>query len=154
MRAWPLSSGPREQEGMLENPQVIPDPGPAAALEKSWIHRGPALSFLGGSANQELLWSWIPWRPLRSFGSPIAIRGFAPTPANGAKEAGDSYLLYSIIQGALLLAVISLAAYRFYAPTFVGKTEELIGIFLVAFSLDLTVDSVTSIKDKNTRVNS
>ena len=79
----------------------------------------------------------------------MAVRSLIPTPEAGERQAGNNYLLYSIIQTFFLLVVMSLAAYKFYAPSFVGTLDGLLGIFLVAFGADITVDKVNVWKGDN-----
>lgn len=78
----------------------------------------------------------------------MALRPLIATPEAGERQAGNGYLLYSMIQTLFLLLVMSLAAYKYYAPSFIGTVDDFLGIFLVAFGLDVTIENVSFWRDK------
>jgi hypothetical protein len=139
---------------VLTDPLQIFDKGAAVALSNAWPVKKPDAVGRGGAgfvvraeapaedAGEAFLWPWIKASRYLSAGLPVAVRSLIPTPEAGERQAGNNYLLYSIIQTFFLLVVMSLAAYKYYAPSFVGTLDGMLGIFLVAFGTDITVDKV------------
>lgn len=64
------------------------------------------------------------------------------------RSAQKNWLLYAFLRTALLALLLGLAALKFYGPSFIGTWDEIIAIFLFAFSVDVTVDNVTQLRDK------
>jgi len=58
------------------------------------------------------------------------------------------YLVSDLIQLLVYTLLIGLGGYIAYGPRFIGLTEEFITIFLFAFSLDITADSVSRLSAK------
>lgn len=59
-----------------------------------------------------------------------------------------NWLLYTGVQTVILVLILALGSYKFYGPSFIGTADELITMFLFAFGLDITVDSVLQLGDK------
>jgi hypothetical protein len=64
--------------------------------------------------------------------------------------SAKKWLLYSLLQTVLLSLLLAAAAYRFYAPNFVGTFGEIVAIGLFAFSIDITADSVIQLGSRKT----
>jgi len=64
------------------------------------------------------------------------------------RRAEKNWFLYAFIQTALLSLLLGLAAFKFYGDSFTGTWDEIIAIFLFAFSVDVTVDKVVELRDK------
>jgi hypothetical protein len=60
----------------------------------------------------------------------------------------ERYWLYSLVQTGILALLISLGAYSSLQATFVGLPTDFIGIFLLAFSMDIVVANVAQFKAK------
>jgi hypothetical protein len=65
------------------------------------------------------------------------------------KKAKFQWLWLSLAQLAIVSVIMCIAAYGVYASSFVGRNEEMIGIFIFALGLDFTLDSIKLIKPKS-----
>ncbi|GGH65785.1 hypothetical protein HNQ91_002007 [Filimonas zeae] len=106
-------------------------------------------------------------QPQARFGGPQQA-GAAPTPAVANQPDAEGYYettilsletiqtlqqaaaknwwIYALLQTILLALIICMIAYKYYAPGFIGTTDELINIFLFAFAIDVTTDKVLALK--------
>jgi hypothetical protein len=87
--------------------------------------------------------------------NPIIPPDFRFSAVGGPKDIGaalqavkDRYWVYSLLQTGVLALLISLGAYSSLQSTFVGLPVDFIGIFLLAFSMDIVVANVNQFKAK------
>jgi hypothetical protein len=127
-------------------------PGLVTALDKDWQLAKAAIPTLTGSqaladlpdlVNDVDLPHPQPFIPAAYFddkgaGLPIIL--------SNTRSAQKSMLVYRLIQTLFLSVLLSLIAYYFYGPTFIGTLEDFLLIFLFAFSIDITLDSVMQLK--------
>lgn len=64
------------------------------------------------------------------------------------RTAQRNWFLFATLQTLLLALIIGLVVYKSYSASFVGNWDELTTIFLMAFSADVTVDTIAQLKDK------
>lgn len=60
--------------------------------------------------------------------------------------AQNRYYLFNILQTFILAILIGLAALNTLGPTFTGTWTQLTTLFIISFSMDITVSSLTSMK--------
>lgn len=63
-------------------------------------------------------------------------------------KSRSNWFFIAAIQSLILAVLMSGAAYISYADTFKGTWQEITGLFLFAFSLDITVDNIAKLKEK------
>jgi hypothetical protein len=140
-------------QNYIENPQDPIDLTSLASLNSSWKevkNAKPAAETKLGNTGISTM-NTLPW--LQSMldlrrANFIDIDYRSEPIEIGAQQARRSWFLFAAIQSIFLFLLIALAAYRFYAPTFLGTMDEMIAMFLFAFGLDITVDSVYQLRDK------
>ncbi|WP_143053741.1 hypothetical protein [Parapedobacter koreensis] len=139
-------------DGILRDPYREMDSNVLVTLAKHWsvFEQEPKVALLDGTmtgVDMEVL-TVYEHDPL-----PVGIQftgqipGIAPVSVR-LHQARKHWLVYSLVQTFLLWFVLALIAFKFYAPDFIGKTDELIVIFLFAFGVDITVDNVMQLRDK------
>ena len=65
-----------------------------------------------------------------------------------ASRSRKRLLWLNVVQITALSVVLSLIFYKTYGPTFIGTLDEMINLFLLGFSLDVTIDGVTKLIGK------
>ncbi|HET6253319.1 MAG TPA: hypothetical protein VFE32_04570 [Puia sp.] len=83
--------------------------------------------------------------PIIAFHQPVA--GMA-TIDRLAKQSRKRLFWLNVGQIGVLSVVLSLIFYKTYGPNFVGTMDEMINLFLLGFSLDVTIDGVTKLIGK------
>lgn len=64
----------------------------------------------------------------------------------GAVKSRKNRTFYGLIQTAILAVILCMIAYNTYGPKFIGTFDELLVIFLFAFSIDTSIDTVLKYK--------
>jgi|GEM_PF-4523430 len=64
------------------------------------------------------------------------------------KATWAQWVFYTVIRTILLALLMSLAAYGTYEATYTGEFTQEVGILLFAFSLDVSVDGLTALRDR------
>ena len=64
------------------------------------------------------------------------------------KSTSRRYYFFALLQTASLMILLGFAGYNFYGPNSTGTPGEIITIFWLSFSTDLTLDNVLTWKDK------
>jgi hypothetical protein len=67
---------------------------------------------------------------------------------NQLKSTRLRFYLFAVTQTVFLMILLGLAGYNFYGTTYSGTYSEIFTIFWLAFSTDITLDSVLAWKDK------
>lgn len=62
----------------------------------------------------------------------------------------NRYLIFNLLQLVLLTILIGLGAYNSYSAAFIGTPDQFITLFIVAFTLDITIGNVGQFKSKST----
>jgi hypothetical protein len=64
------------------------------------------------------------------------------------QEVRLSWFTTSLLQSLIIFALMVLTAYLFYAPNFNGTVQEKISLFVFAFGLNISMDSLNLIRDR------
>ena len=65
-------------------------------------------------------------------------------------QTKNRYLFFNLLQLVLLTILIGLGAYNSYSAVFIGTPDQFITLFIVAFTLDITIGNVGQFKSKST----
>jgi len=64
------------------------------------------------------------------------------------RRSASRILVINLVQLLILSLVLSLILYKTYSPAFIGKIDELITLFLLGFSINITVESILQLGSK------
>lgn len=64
------------------------------------------------------------------------------------RRSASRILVINLVQLLILSLVLSLILYKTYSPAFIGKFDELITLFLLGFSINITVESILQLGSK------
>ena len=148
-------------DNIIQNPRGIENaseyihPTLMARLDAAWEAAKPKIGGITLSDNDSAVSgnaiSEVPLKTRTGFLPPdyFTDRGAAmATLLADTRRAQKNWFLYAFLRTALLALLLGLAALKFYGPSFIGTWDELIAIFLFAFSVDVTVDNITQLRDK------
>lgn len=150
-------------EDIRSNSNALPDPrgywhvGLLGRLTAAWSAVKPQKAPGGGgmresSRTEEFLLGDLPFvsamqKPAPA-GQDLSVSFLTTDIQTLVKATWAQWVFYTVIRTILLALLMSLAAYGTYEATYTGEFTQEVGILLFAFSLDVSVDGLTALRDK------
>jgi len=138
-----------------EDPNIYWNPEALTKLNKVWTQ----LQNIGLSANSNLMKKAVDQLNRKASAQGLGknsfssvLKGLLKLPESAANKTIDrsrlNWWLYATVQTLIMAVLMSLAAYYAYSEAFIGTPREIIGLFLLSFSIDISVEGITKLKDQ------
>ena len=141
---------------MISTPLEKFDPSVVAALNTAWEAGAQAQQARGtrmGDRKKKTLTTtaqpgWLQ-KTMNIFGVPFAKKDFTSDPLEvSIRRPKSNWVFLSVFKTIFIFILLAFAAYNFYDDDFTGTFSQLFGMFVAAFSMDFTIDNVTTFPGK------
>jgi len=144
---------------LLQNPKVLIDPSYLINLNDCWnslLKNMVKQEHILGDEDQPNGQSGLGETMFHLLGSQMVLGKFESMDISSPEivwqrsiqEVRASWFTISLLQSLIIFALMVLTAYLFYAPNFTGTVQEKISLFVFAFGLNISIDSLNLIRDR------